>query len=194
MPNWCRTAITIDCKDEKESKKLYDLIDGWISSSEIKTDFGDRWLGNIVIKSGINTLEEIEQGTSVSCRGWVEYLTRNGPTVYVDTETAWRPMLGMWLDVIDRYAPDAELTYVAEEGGRELYATNDTEYAGMYFIAYADDRDTLYDLKESKALSCIKEELGSSAEGDIKKLSKEFTKSGFGWVYSWEYIPASEWD
>lgn len=194
MPNWCRTTITIDCKDEKESKKLHDLIDGWISSSEIETDFGDRWLGNIVIKSGINTLEEVEDGTSVRCCGWVECLIRNGSTVYVDTGTAGSPMLRMWLDVIDRYAPDAELTYVAEESECELYATNDTEYAGMYFIEYADDRDILYDLTEFEALSYIEEDLGSSVEGDIKKLSKDFTKSGFGWVYSWEYIPADEWD
>lgn len=58
MPNWCSTRVTLRCKDEAASHAVYDKLKSW-NKSVMDTDFGDAWLGNILVNSGFCSGEEV---------------------------------------------------------------------------------------------------------------------------------------
>lgn len=134
MPNWCFTDITIYHKDEKKVKVLYDKIQEWTSKDYCENGFGHNWLGNIVGNSGI--CDPLNKDAP-RCRGTLEdvsvpILDNNHITMH--TETAWSPHMKMWQMLIDKYLPDAEIYYTAEETGCGLYWSNDPDVVGKYNV------------------------------------------------------------
>ncbi len=147
MPNWCYTYLRIIGED---SKILYDKTEKWCSSpAKIPSDFGNFWLGNIVEKGlGVDPLKG-----PYYCRGSVcdmsfdeeaEDVTPVGlvtaPRLLVTTETAWCPMLKMWVALVKRYCPKSRIVYIAEEPGWGIYVTNDPEYKRKYNMDSFNDK------------------------------------------------------
>lgn len=184
MPNWCFTNITMAGQREKV-QFLYDKIEEWTSKDYAQNEFGNSWLGNIALGSGIATEEDIDKRDAPRCRGAIinlEIELNNIQDAYltVQTETAWNPMMKMWSMINEQYDLNLNIVYSAEEPGCELYLTNDPDIAGTYII-------DAYDMDEIQTEYCIEEkyvvrelqELFSTTEIDIEKLINMFDESEY---------------
>lgn len=128
MPNWCSTTYRFHGTKE-ELETLNAKIKDWTSSSKKKTDFGDSWLGNIVIGAGLeNMIDNPDKSLNIRCRGTL--IDLNDPTCENDgdytfelwTETAWVPMPKMWLKAIEALnLKTVGFSFFAEEPDCELY-------------------------------------------------------------------------
>ena len=184
MPNWCFTDIKMTGEKEKV-QFLHDKIEEWTSKDYMQNGFGNTWLGNIVLGSGIATEEDIDKHDAPRCRGSIVYtdidlFDTNNAELTVQTETAWNPMMKMWSMINEQYDLNLDIVYSAEEPGCELYLTNDPDIAGTYII-------DAYDMDEIQTEYCIEEkyvvrelqELFSTTEIDIKKLINMFDESEY---------------
>ena len=96
MPNWTITRITINHDDGNKLKEFEKLINEWTSKNYMENGFGLQWLGNIVGNSGIGTIDKNLE-TDLRCRGSITWIECEGNQLLIDTETAWVPMLKMWI-------------------------------------------------------------------------------------------------
>lgn len=197
MANWCQTKITINHEDENKLIDLYNKIEKWCETDYKQNGFGNYWLGNIVGNSGIGTVDE-NPNTDLRCRGMITYLEIIDNQLLIDTETAWQPMLQMWVKLIDKYLPDAELIYNAEECGCELYYTNDPCLIDGYIID-AWDIDNIYGMLDADETYLIKllQDLLKTEECNIDKLIKMFEESEYVdkmSIHKWEYADVNEWE
>ena len=184
MPNWCFTDIKMTGEKEKV-QFLHDKIEEWTSKDYMQNGFGNTWLGNIVLGSGIAIEEDIDKHDAPRCRGSIVYtdidlFDTNNAELTVQTETAWNPMMKMWSMINEQYDLNLDIVYSAEEPGCELYLTNDPDIAGTYII-------DAYDMDEIQTEYCIEEkyvvrelqELFSTTEIDIEKLINMFDESEY---------------
>lgn len=126
MPNWAYSQY-IATGDKEQLKKLYSIMS---ELEEMKAPglhengFGSTWLGNLIIKLGVNWKQ-------VYCRGsWDNLLLHEDGTVSFSVESAW----GELYDVrkfIEEYFPGVTLHFQCEESGMGIYQTNDD--TGQYF-------------------------------------------------------------
>lgn len=123
MPNWCNNSeIIVGPIDE--IKVLYNKLVEWTSKEFIKTDFGEHWIGNIVIGAGFDHYD-------LECRGWIEDYFTYQPlddkeaTIQFSSITAWSPVTDTWYKILDRHAPDSDYYYCSEEPGSCIFETND---------------------------------------------------------------------
>lgn len=56
MPNWCDSRLTFKHVSESEAKRFHDLVKSWTVNA-MENGFGDEWLGNICLNSGIGDWE-----------------------------------------------------------------------------------------------------------------------------------------
>jgi len=124
MANWCYTSYVIDGK-RKEVQSLFSKMNNLEKRRKPLegSDFGNTWLGNLVIKLGADWHE-------VYCRGAWSELDWNGSILRFNTETANGPMNEVF-KLIKSIYPSLEIYYQAEEDGWGLFITNDSE--GRYF-------------------------------------------------------------
>ena len=172
MPNWCYTNITINHESETEVEKLEKLLDEWTSKDYMPNGFGHKWLGNVVLGSGVGSVDTNDI-THLRCRGTLLDYYRHGNELTINTETAWSPMLKMWVKVLEKYLPGAELVYNAEECGNGVQCTNDPALLGRYVIDYYGDEDIESDWEASE--DTVRETLQKildTTETDIDKLIK----------------------
>ena len=138
MPNWCQTAIEF-AGNKEAIYKLYHFIDDqkYLVYVQEPNHFNKNyWLGTFLERAGL----DIEK---FRCRGQITYWP-DEPEAYDDsgeryffilkTETAWAPMIAMWLEIIKNVSPGVTLLYTAEECGMGIYQTNDSSYVGKYFV------------------------------------------------------------
>ena len=127
MPNWCSTTYRF-----RGTKNELELLNGkikeWTSGSTMTTDFGDSWLGNIVIGAGFkDRIDNEDPSLIIRCRGTLTDIgdvEGDGENCSLDlwTETAWVPMGIMWQYVIKTLGLNTVgFTFEAEEPGCELY-------------------------------------------------------------------------
>lgn len=146
MANWCDNQIKIT--GDKSVKDLYKNIKKWINED------GSYSLAGIVEKAGFDY-------NSVSCRGiitdfYLDNLNEDEYRIVLYQETAWGPNNKMWKLIIDKYCPEAEFIYTAEEPGNEVYVSNDPDVANTYMLDWADDcqyglsRQEMFDILFSK--------------------------------------------
>ncbi len=197
MPNWCYTRITINHENETELKNLYKLIEEWTSKNYMENGFGHNWLGNIVLGSGVGTVDT-GNDTDLRCRGNIDYSDLNDNQLIIHTETAWNPMLKMWIKVLEKYLPDAELLYEAEECGCGLYSTNDPYMKGCYYIDSWDIEDIESDMEASEeTVREILQNLLDTMETDIDKLLRMFEESEHSEnmsIHKWDFDEINIWD
>ena len=175
MPNWCMNRITINHENVNELEKLNNLINEWTSKNYLKSDFGLNWLGNIVGNSGIDTYDG---DFKVRCRGTIDYNEVIGNQLIIDTSTAWAPMIQMWKLILEKYLPDAELIYEAEECGCGLYCTNDPAMKSTYVFDACDceDIESDWEMKEEYLIEELQKLLNTS-ETNVNKLLDMFDNS-----------------
>ena len=113
MPNWCMTKLIITHNDESKLKVFDKLLDQWTSRNYRGNGFGRNWLGNIVLGSGIGTVDTNPK-TDFRCRGTMDYKELHRDELTIDVSTAWSPMLRMWIKLVNKFIPDADVTYIAE--------------------------------------------------------------------------------
>lgn len=188
MPNWCSTEIYINHEDDEKLKELYNKIEYWTSKDWVENGFGHNWLGNVVEGSGIGTYEEYR------CRGSIVYMDISSGQITISTETAWCPMLKMWQAVVDKYLPDAEIIYTADECGCEIYYTNDPYYVNKYYVDIFDD-DIYYDWTKKSVVEWLQEVLDTK-EPNVDKLINMMYEADedIGSVHKWKYVDISELD
>lgn len=133
MANWCLNYIKIKSDDAEGLQALYDVIAESIKSNYMKNDFGLNWLGNVVGNTNIGTIDT-GKDTDIACRGWLVSFEISGDELLIQTETAWRPLVAMWLKLVEKYLPGAEIIYSGEETGCCIYFTNDPEYVDHWLI------------------------------------------------------------
>ena len=193
MPNWCSTEIEIYHDDIKALNALHKKIKEWTSKNYMENGFGHNWLGNIVLGSEIGTVDQGKE-TDIKCRGTLEYCEVFDNCIRISTETAWVPMLQMWLRIIDKYLPGGQLFYETIESGCGVCCTNKSEFIGMYFLICDDGVDYKYTtIAKLQLISFLQNKCKTNIMNidilrDMCKKNCEFID-----VYEWEYMPAEEW-
>lgn len=137
MPNWCSTEIIFN-GSYNEILYLKGRIEDWVSKEYIETGFGKSWLGNVLYGAGLK--KHLDSGEeTLSHRGSVSYISdlyENGECSYiiVETETAWVPMIKMWVAVLKSLGMNesVDICYKAEEVGCGVYEIYDTANLGFY--------------------------------------------------------------
>lgn len=197
MPNWCYTNIHINHDDEQKLKTFSEQIEQWMKTPALPDVTWSNWLGNIILNAGIGTVDT-GKSTDLRCRGSVTYLEFMGDYISIDTETAWVPMMLMWQKLVDKYLPDAEITYCAEECGCGIFWTNDPLWADRYrFDTGGDEADHIgyvyddYDAKD--ALKLLQEWLETDSE-DISSLIAEAQDTFDISITPWEYVEICDCD
>jgi len=195
MPNWCYTNITINHENETEVEKLEKLINEWTSKNHMPNGFDNKWLGNVVLGSGVGTVDT-DKETDLRCRGTIIDYYRTGNELVISTETAWSPMLKMWVKVLEKYLPDAELIYSADECGFDINDTNDPDLVGKYILDYYGDGDIEPDWEASEeTVRKTLQELLNTEETDVEKLIQMVYEDDYDIsVRKWEYSDVSNWD
>lgn len=129
MPNWCYTNIIFH-GDKTEIEDFRSKVDGWTNKILRPSDFKESWLGNVLTGAGLGDRIDAEEN-GLRCRGSVGYV---GEVEYgedeayfnVETETAWVPMMKMWVEVIKTLGyKTIGFGYQSEEPGCELYVVHD---------------------------------------------------------------------
>lgn len=196
MPNWCSTNIEIIHDNPNVIETLYKKIEQWTGNNCVENSFGTSWLGNVVVGAGLCTADEVAH-TNIRCRGSICYMDLYHDRIMIQTETAWAPMLRMWQLVVDKYAPEAEIIYTAEEPGCELYTTNDPTLVGKYIIDSCDDRvENLYDIEERELIDIL-QDLLNTKEADVNKLLDMLQDSEFSenvWIHQREFCEIDNCD
>ena len=199
MPNWCYTNITINHYDKAKLEDLSKKISDWSHKQFCDTGengFRDGWLGNIVGNSGI--ADPMKDG-SPRCRGTLTSIYYEHEQINLSTETAWAPMMQMWQMIIDKYLPDADITYSAEESGCDLFCTNDPDLTGKYYIDVWEPPEEFeneegdYEADEDYAIKFLQRVLKTD-EPDINKLFEKLNDIEDNWfsINKWQDCPISE--
>ena len=198
MPNWCYSNITIYHNDEEKLKAFFDKIEEW-RKNPFKTNDFDKysmgWLGNIVGNAGLAEWKKVGEREdfvpNISCRGSIQTLELDNHRILITTETAWCPMMQMWQKLCDKYLPDAEIFYTAEEPGCGLFETNDPDVIGMYYIDIweppeeFENEEPEYEAEEDYTIEFLQRVLKTD-ESNIDKLIKMADEADWLSVHRWE--------
>lgn len=199
MANCCSTRINIIHEDDDKILELENVIKNCSPHEKTSEFFQGFELYHIITKTGIGTVGE-NKNTDLRCRGDIVYMENFGSELVIETETAWVPFIKMWVKLLEKYLPDAQLFYAAEEPGCNVWATNDPNYENRYvFDAYGlDDYDYESDWAMSEEnLTAVLMELLKTDETDLEKLLELFEDSDYVEQISinkWEYANENEWD
>lgn len=149
MPNWCSTDMIIE-GPKREVEAFHKNVLKWTSKNYVENDFGKNWLGNIVVGAGFSY-------KLLACRGAITYMDeeitarQDEPGIYyfqVQYESAWTDINGTWETILEKYAPNCEIYYVAEELGNEYFVTNDRDKKyyddEIIVVSYLEQSNPLY--------------------------------------------------
>ena len=195
--------------DKEKLKAFYKKIDEWRKKPFKKNDFDTYtlgWLGNIVGNSGLAEWKMRENGTedfvpNIRCRGSLQNFEYHKENIYITTETAWGPMLEMWKLLCDKYLPDADIYYTAEESGNGLYKTNNPDVIGKYYIDTWDTppeefKDVTSEYEASLEYTThLLQRILDTKESDIDKLIDMLNRSdNQEWIsiHAWETVELDE--
>ena len=141
MPNWCWSQVHIST-DEEKLNKLYEEMKKALSSNPLGADFGNEWLGNLLVYTGMDK-DEVLHG-HINCRGSItDYDIDENGELMMTLETAWSPQFGAIKAFIEYVLDDEndedakydyDFRYTAEESGCELYCSNEDGTVGAYYI------------------------------------------------------------
>ena len=199
MTNWCMTRIQIRHEDKNKLAEFKEIIENCTKQNLAENGFGPKWLGNIVLHEGLGTISE-NISTDVKCRGsLVDMYLDAADGLIVDTETAWLPCLNLWSKLLEKYLPDAELIYIADEPGCDLFITNDPDYVDKYYLDVFEDVNGLesnWEIPEVELISLLKELLQSECDS-LDELMELLDDSDYGEcirIHKWEYACAEDYD
>ena len=155
MPNWCSTDMIIE-GPKREVEAFHKNVLKWTSKNYVENDFGKNWLGNIVVGAGFSY-------ETLACRGLITSMDeeirarQDEPETYyfqVQYDSAWKDITETWKIILEKFAPNCEIYYVAEELGCEYFVTNDRdkEYydEDIIVLSYLTKTNPLYQKWEEK--------------------------------------------
>ena len=179
MPNWCFTDIKMTGEKEKV-QFLHDKIEEWTSKNYMQNGFGNTWLGNIVLGSGIATEEDIDKHDAPRCRGSIVYtdidlFDTNNAELTVQTETAWNPMMKMWSMINEQYDRAKNILSEHKEGHNEL-----AELLVQREVIFADDVEKIFGKRPwvSRSEELLEAQQKAEAEAMAEKRAKELEAEG----------------
>ena len=206
MPNWAVTYYKF-CSDDKEQlEKFRSELTEAVKTVYHKSDFGKRWLGNILYHFGLTHNDAV-------CRGTLEDLDsevteENGYYSFLaTTESAWSPCVQMWVLIFKKHFPNIQFAFSSEEPGNGLYAKMGCdffEYPEKYIVdACINDHDAYeYFVTEEEAIAYLKEyfdEVGlkieSTSLSDIEKeVNEKIDKKDFFIIRLFEDVDINAFD
>jgi len=199
MPNWCWSQVHIST-DEEKLNKLFGEMSIALSSNPLGADFGNEWLGNLLVYTGMDK-DEVISG-HIGCRGSItDFGIDDNGELMMNLETAWNPQFGAIKKFIEFVlGKDAEygFRYTAEESGCGLYCSNDDEVIDTYHIDAWDCDDALdhliafYSYTTEDDLKCgLEEYLGHDGEFDdlMEEATAKAEEDGRGLYFNkYDYI------
>jgi len=206
MTNWCYTSVNITAP-KAQIQALDSFLDDAAASGKRRNDFGEMWLGHILERLGYDE-QSIREGKKVCrCRGAIKYVDVCEENISLAISSAWGPQIGPVLLASRCFAPDAEITYSAEEPSTGLFMTNDPDlkdavmvdsYIGEQPDDYPEEfRDVHEPLKMDFVMEVLKKDLGHS--GTFDKLAWEFMEkyecvslNAFETVELEDFLPVEE--
>lgn len=200
MPNWCSTYISFN-GSRNDVENLHRVIKDCMSAPALPNSWNKDWLGNVLVNSGMYSIEDIDNKPHPSCRGSITEVgdIMNGfgyeATFSVYTETAWGPMMQVWTELIDYCNVEIDIIYTAIEEGCGIYYTNDPCVVGKYTVFWDDDSE--YEIDEKYATQLIGEILGYTNCNNIEMLIDMYESGNVSddiWlsVHKYEYVPLEE--
>lgn len=137
MPNWCISENYIH-GPKTEIDTLYGKITEFTKHNAKENDFGLNWLGNIILNSGFQTTDE-DNENGFECKGSiVEYEIISEDVLGLFIESAYEQMNKIWLALIEKYAPNCKLHFIAYEPNNNIYE----KYEDLSdSVSYFDDID-----------------------------------------------------
>lgn len=120
MPNLCLSEVYIHGA-ENEIQTLYDKIKEFTSHNAKANDFGLEWLGNIILNAGFKTTDEDQENGFESRGSIADYRLVNKNELGIFTETAYGQMNRIWVALIEKYAPNCKLHFIAYEPNNEVF-------------------------------------------------------------------------
>lgn len=142
MPNWCYTQIVFH-GNYNEITDFHQKITEYTSKNLIPNGFGSPWLGNVLGGVGLkDRIDHPDPVLRIRCRGSMNYISDvetfpGSATFYIDTETAWAPMVQMWVEVIKALKYETvKFSFIAEEPNMEIYEIYDPcgDYVEKYYV------------------------------------------------------------
>ncbi|MBQ1171963.1 MAG: hypothetical protein IIX48_05115 [Lachnospiraceae bacterium] len=211
MANWCTNTIKIYSEHKDKLAELEKSLNEWTSKNYMDNGFGEKWLGNIVLGSGLGTIDEDEEDidTDLECRGALVDIDLTNECLWISTATAWKPMLQMWVRLLEKYLPDGKIIYYAEEPGWNVYCSNDPDMKDVYLLGFSnvneineiigyDINDFMngYEIKEKDLRKCL-QLLLKTDENDIETLIEQIASKydeNHLCILKYEFIEPEELD
>lgn len=196
MIEWCSTDIYITHPNENgELLQLEKLIRKWTNNNPVGEYFKESPLSDVVLNSGVGTVNT-DKSTDLDCRGSIQSLETCEYKIHISTSTVSEPLLKMWQKIIDKYLPLAVMTYVAEEPGWGLFATNDPSYKNRYHIEIYGDQDFHYECAKGYLVVHLLQERLKSTKNKMSELMKELRAQDCDdiFVHKWRILPIDHWN
>lgn len=117
MANWCYTDITFYSSNHEEIIKMHDefksVEDCYFDTyaSKFLTQSKSK---NLPLRGCVNSIDEVFKRSDFSC-------------FTISTETAWIPMIELWLTITKEAYRDVQIAYISEEPGCCQYYKWDSE-------------------------------------------------------------------
>lgn len=207
MPNWCFTHITFYSENKAN---VVDLRSKLMQYTAVPCNCckDATWLGNILLRAEIGSLDEIQADKYGYCRGWVDDIgdveqSDGYYSFWATVQDAWAPHTEPFYHLLGKlYNHAVKMAYAGEEPGCEVYLKYDPdnlfyadcEYAVDSYIPaecaaqYADiaDMDGLqsFDNLCEAFKTDSWQEITAKAEDITDTLQDEY---GDGYVYVHEY-------
>ena len=190
MANQCITYVSIHNDNEEELKRLEGLIKECTNAKAQSSDYGDDWLGNIVIRGDLDTWDEDKRKfvNETRCRGRLAFIQFMNGALEIQTETAWTPMLDMWVKLLEKHSPESTLFFSAEEPGCGIFATNDPYFIGRYYIDSCRNDIEINRSATEEEVRMLIQDLCGTEETDLEELLRIFERMEIEdiWIHKWE--------
>ena len=219
MPNWCYSRIKFT-GDYKAVRKLYNFItEQFDIPFEREPMHFDKniFLGTFLERAELDSEKFRCRGQITDWPGPPEPCDDDSGNceIVIYTETAWCPMIAMWLAIIEKISPSVQLFYASEECGMGIYQSNDPEYVDNYVVdTWAGSQDTIPaevrgtmfgeeffedEISEDRLRDELLKVFPNGSDDSTNDLIKRLNDLDFGddngtSVHKWEYYSASEQD
>ena len=183
MPNWCMTSYVVE-GSKHAINRIYDALE----NHDVQENSSSSWIGNVLIKLGIKF-----EGARVRAfyRGGAEIY--DGKLKFV-LEEAWCRQ--DFAELIERKFPSTTVYWIAEEGGCQIYETNDSK--GKYFperywvdVCVNGEYDSQYFEVEEDAFKWVSELAGVDlkTQKDVERWNINAEDVGdFVYIYKFEVL------
>lgn len=200
MANLCFSEITITHDDVAKLRALYENIEKWVRHDALGNGTY-HWLGNIVLNAQIGSVDSNDHDY-IKCRGDIIDICfiEDSREIFIATATAWTPKIKIWKKLVDKYLPDAEVTFRANEPGCEIFVTNNFDLAGQYLVdaceSFEDwiEEDSYEIWPKEKVVSWLQKGLKTDCNDidTLLEMFKESNASGCAYINMWKYMSLDE--